>query len=243
MKVDAIILAGGKLKNSNQKKAFIKLGEQTLLERSIGTLRECPSISALIVGSAPAGYKTKLAVDVILEDKGDLVENIAGALNKATSEKVLLVASDIPLLATKHVSEFINLCSKIEAGLYYPLIPKNAMGKFGSMKRTYFKLDRTEFTGGNIILIKKSTFLSNLELARKLYTDRKSPLKIGSLLGPYFLLKLSLGRLSVEEAEKKATKILGAPAKGIIVRHPEIGSDIDKEEDLHFIERMLGGNK
>jgi len=226
MKVDAVILAGGTLKGSKQKKAFVKIGEQTLLEKCVQTLGECSPVAQIIVAS----------------DTGDLLQNIVNALEKVKSEKALLVASDIPFVTAGHIDEFLNSCSKVKADIYYPLVPKSSMGEFGAMKRTYFKLDRTDFTGGNIILVTKSVFLANIDLARKIYENRKSPLKLAQIVGLYFLIKLALGRLSVSEAEQKTTKIIGGQVKGIIIPRPEIGSDIDKEEDLHFFKALYEGS-
>jgi molybdopterin-guanine dinucleotide biosynthesis protein A len=242
MKVDAVILAGGKLKDSDQDKAFIKLGEQTLLDRTIQTLSGCSSISKIIVTSAPVGFGTKLPVDELLHDEGDLLKNIVSALHKVETQRTLIVSSDIPLTTAEHVSEFLNSCAKVSAGIYYPLIPKSSMGPLSSMKRTYFKLDKTEFTGGNIMLLEKDIFLDNIGWARAIYTNRKSPVKLGRLVGPYFLAKLVLGKLAVSEAESKAGKILGCTVRGIIIPRPEIGSDIDKKEDLKFIERIFEGH-
>ncbi len=244
MRADAIILAGGKLKDSNRDKAFIKIGEQTLLDMIIAALEGCPSIAKKIVTSVPKDYKKPpLKVDDVVYDSGDLLENIGLAIEKVKNKKVLIVASDIPLLTAEHIEEFISLCSKVDAGFYYPLIPKSAMGEFGSMKRTYFKLDRTEFTGGNMLLANKDDFLANLAIARKIFEFRKKPFKVVSILGPFFLIRMAFGRLSVSAAERKAGKILKTTSKGIIVRHPEIGSDIDKSEDLEFIKSIIGGNK
>jgi len=243
MKVDAVILAGGTLKGSKQEKAFIKIGEQTLLEKCVQTLKECPSIEQLIVASAPESAKASPSVDELLHDTGDLLQNIVNALEKVKSEKALLVACDIPFITSQHIDEYLNSCSKVKADIYYPLVPKSSMGEFSAMKRTYFKLDRTEFTGGNIILVTKSIFLANIDLARKIYDNRKSPLKLAQIVGLYFLVKLALGKLTVSEAEQKTTKIIGGLVKGIIIPRPEIGSDIDKEEDLQFFKTLYGADR
>ncbi len=238
MKLDAVVLGGGKLK-SGQAKASIKLGEKTLIDLVVNTLRDCSDISKVIVTSVPKGYKPEAAVDDLIEDTGDLIENIVLAIDKAKGDYVLLVSSDIPLLEAKHVSEFVKLCSRIKGDIYYPLIPKSAMGRLGSMKRTYFKLDRTDFTGGNIMLIRKELWQANADNARQVFANRKSPLKLARLVGAMFIIKLALGRLSVEEVEHKTSNILGGLVKGVIIRHPEIGSDIDKEEDLQFMQTFF----
>ncbi len=243
MKVNAIVLAGGTLKNTDKIKALIKIGEKTLPDIVIDALDESSGIGKIIVTSAPPGYKANPVVSDVIEDTGDLVENIARAIDKVEGRQVLLVSSDIPLLAPQHVSEFLDLCSKVKAQLYYPLIPKSAMGRLGSMKRTYFKLDRTDFTGGNIMLLDKQFWLDNLENAGKIYAFRKSPLKLAKLVGPLLLLKIALGRLSVSEVERKSSTILDGQIKGIIIRYPEIGSDVDKEEDLQFMQRTFETRK
>jgi hypothetical protein len=61
---------------------------------------------------------------------------------------------------------------------------------------------------------------------------RKRPLALARLIGLDILLKLLLGRLSLHELEARARRILGVEARALVTPYPEVGVDVDQEEDL-----------
>jgi len=72
----------------------------------------------------------------------------------------------------------------------------------------------------------------NRDLIARLFSYRKSPLKLARLFGPGFILGLVFGRLSIEALERRASSIIQAKVAAVIVEHPELGFDIDKMDDL-----------
>ena len=61
---------------------------------------------------------------------------------------------------------------------------------------------------------------------------RKRPLALARRVGGDGLLKLLLGRLSLAEVEARAQRILGVEARALVTPYPEVGVDVDREEDL-----------
>ncbi|NLL17815.1 MAG: hypothetical protein GX262_02185 [Clostridia bacterium] len=70
---------------------------------------------------------------------------------------------------------------------------------------------------------------------------RKSPLALCRLIGPMFIMKYLLHRLSLREVELKFSRLLGIEGYGIISNYPEIGIDVDKPSDLEFVRQILVG--
>jgi len=145
--------------------------------------------------------------------------------------RVLVATGDIPHL-TEEAVRFV-LDKAPEAALVYPIVPKEAVeARFPRTKRTYARLREGTFTGGNLLLLDKSLFRKALPLARRVVALRKRPLALARLVGWDVLLKLLLGRLSLAEVEARAQRILGVEARALVTPYPEVGVDVDREEDL-----------
>ncbi len=61
---------------------------------------------------------------------------------------------------------------------------------------------------------------------------RKRPLALARRIGWDILLKLLLGRLSLGDLEARARRLLGVEARALPTPYPEVGVDVDREEDL-----------
>jgi hypothetical protein len=59
------------------------------------------------------------------------------------------------------------------------------------------------------------------------------------VIGLSCALKLLVGILTIEEAEKRVSKLIRARGKAIITREVEIGMDVDKKEDLILVRNAL----
>jgi len=68
---------------------------------------------------------------------------------------------------------------------------------------------------------------------------RKSPLRLASLFGWDMLARFALGRLSVAEAEARATKILGAPVSALISPYPETAVNVDRVSDVALARELV----
>jgi len=85
--------------------------------------------------------------------------------------------------------------------------------------------------------------LSSAELARSLFAARKKPVRLAAVLGPVFILRLLLVRLTLSELEAAACRFLGlAGAHAVRTAFPEIGVDVDKPEDHAMVSRILGSH-
>jgi hypothetical protein len=97
------------------------------------------------------------------------------------------------------------------------------------------------FTGGNVHLVRKTTFIRNLKTGERLFDLRKHPLSLVSLLGIGFMLRYFTGRLDTEGLERKAGELLEAKVKAVSVSYPELGVDVDKPADLALVQAYLIG--
>ncbi len=184
-------------------------------------------LSAVYVGENPG---LSPPPRLTLPDRGSLLDNLEAALAYVEG-RVLVATADLPHLTPEAVRFMLERAP--EAALVYPIVPKERVeARFPGNRRTYARLREGTFTGGNLLLLDKALFFQALPLARRAVALRKNPLALARMVGLDILVKLLLGRLSLLEVEARAKRILGVEARALITPYPEVGVDVDREEDL-----------
>lgn len=246
--MDVIVLAGEK-KDSNNKieeklnKAFYKIKDKHMIEYVVETLRRSDSIDRIAV----VGPKEKLEpvigniADNIIEGTGSIVSNILLALeNFPEDKKILIVTSDIPMITSEAIEDFIERCGESDADLCYSIVDKKVNDmKYPGIRRTYARLWEGRFTGGNVFYFNPAVKDKCKDFVEKMLEYRKSPAKMAGVLGFGFLLRLALGILTINAIQKKCESLLGIRGAAIISPYPEISNDVDRLSDLEFIEKYM----
>lgn len=57
------------------------------------------------------------------------------------------------------------------------------------------------------------------------------------------MLKFLLHRLTLSDIELRASELLGFRGKAVVSHYPEIGMDVDKEEDWQLLEKYFKNSK
>ncbi|ANE42780.1 molybdenum cofactor guanylyltransferase [Deinococcus puniceus] len=177
-------------------------------------------------------------------DHGTLLGNLeAGveALAATAGERVLVVTADIPLLTAEQVRDVLD-GAPIDAALVYPVVRREVCeAAYPGVKRTYARLKDGTFTGGNLFMLDPALIGQFLPRLRSVLAARKAPLKLAALIGPGILLRLLTGQLTVARLEAKVAALLGVPVHALITPHAAVGTDVDKDEDLHLAEAHFVG--
>lgn len=250
--LSAIILAGsnndGSLRECSDasNEALIKIGNKAMVEYVIKALEDAKEIQKIVV-VGPKEDLEKIYHDrphIFIVESGDSIINSLlkgiNVLEKGTTRKVLAVTADIPLITGQIIDDFIGQCRNKDLDVIYPIVSKELNEKkFPGVKRTYAKLKEGVFTGGNIVLIKPGIVARCATLAEKIISLRKSPIKLVEFIGLSYIIKYSLGILSINDVEKRVSQLLNIKAQAIIVAHPEIGVDVDKPSDLELANKVL----
>jgi len=242
--VNCVILAGSSEKKLRDKhdKAFININTMPMIYYVVNALKSSNVIDKIaIVGNFNNVNEIDTDIDYIIEDKGSMFENaLAGIKCFKDDERVLISTCDIPLLTGEAVRDFIEKSLASKADICYPVVKKETCeARFPDAKRTYAKLKEGLFTGGNLILINPKVLDRCIDKAKLMIERRKNPIKMGRVLGLIVLIKMLIGNLSIENAEKRVAKLLKLTPKAIISDYPEIGNDVDKPEDLEMVEKYL----
>ncbi|MGC8904046.1 NTP transferase domain-containing protein [Thermus sp.] len=228
--MEAIVLGGGREawagKYGVRSKALVPYRGRPMAEWVLEALAGA-GLSAIYVGENPG---LSPPPRLTLPDQGSLLANLEAALAQVEG-RVLVATADLPHLTPEAVSFVLERAP--EAALVYPIVPKERVeARFPGNRRTYARLREGTFTGGNLLLLDKPLFFRALPLAKEVVALRKRPLALARRIGWDILLKLLLGRLSLGELEARARRLLGVEARALITPYPEVGVDVDREEDL-----------
>ncbi|MBI4744067.1 MAG: NTP transferase domain-containing protein [Actinobacteria bacterium] len=249
MQTDALILAGGTLKGFESEKALtkalIKINGKSMVEYVVDALKGSTRIGRIVV-VIPAQAKDFFLsgkVDKVLIGGSSVIENVQQGFEYLNSSNpVLVITSDIPLLTSRAIDDFLISCEKKDAEIYYPIVSKNTIHSvLPKAERTYISLKEGIFTGGNLGLVAPRVVEENAELMKTVFSLRKSPLKLFRILSFTFVLKFIFHLLTLGELEQKCSELLGAKAAVVISSFPEIGIDVDKPSDLKLVMDVLKG--
>lgn len=242
-----MVLAGrentGKLKDSSPEKweANIEIAGKPMVAYVLDALLGVPMIGTVyLVGPEDALARYKSPRVTLVEPGDGLLDNVKKGLARASTECVLVCASDIPLITPEIVQDLLRRCLESGADFCYPVSSKEDCDRvYPGVKRTYVTLRDGTFTGGNMFFVRKSSVEKAWPMAEKMIEYRKSPLKMVSVLGPGFLLRFALKTLTVSDLEKKFGSLLSLNPKAILNVRPEVGVDVDKPSDLELCRREL----
>ena len=253
MSVTAVVLAGGPpddlaaLTPGAANKAFVSVAGVPLVKRTIQALRATPAIGRIIV-VAPSQTHAQPALaqaDECRTDGRKIRESLANGLaGLPPDEDVLISASDLPILTTVAIADFIVRAQATRADLTYGCLEKRThMARFPEVPHTWARLRDGTYCGGGFITIKPRIFPALSNFIEQLGHARKNPLKLASLFGWDVLLKFAIGRLAIEDAEARASSILRAPVRAVVSPYAETAVNVDRISDVSLAEKLIAAGE
>ncbi len=242
--MNVIVLAGEKRTASDTpNKAFLLIKNKHMIEYVVDTVRKVRYVDKIAVVGPRDRLEPVLGsrVDLVVDQRDSIVENIMAALSCFPGEKeVLLITSDIPMITVEALEDFIARAKEKDVDLCYSIVDKKVNdAKYPEVRRTYARLWEGQFTGGNVFYFNPAVTDRCRDFVERMLAYRKSPAKMAGVLGVGFLLRLALGILTIRAIQDKCEKLLKIKAAAVISPYPEIGNDVDKSSDLEFVERYL----
>jgi molybdopterin-guanine dinucleotide biosynthesis protein A len=198
-----------------------------------------------------AGDDLPLPSDTVAVPGGaSLVDTILSGVGALAPEetRLLVVTSDIPFLTAESVADFLIRAREVgNAQFVYPIIrAEDCRKRFPGMKRTTLRVAEGEFTGGNLALLDPGFLRRQEQVIRAAYDRRKRVPALAQMLGPGLLFRLIVSRiipavLPIPVLEREVGRLLGgATARAVISPFAEVGTDVDRPEDIEVAERVLG---
>ena len=255
---DLIILAGGAgtvtLPGQGERaRALAELKGRRLLDYIVDGVRESSRVASVVLVTHSAHLEAfrQAAVAVpgllLCACDGSMAECAAAAIRKLQEQpghenitKVATVCDDLPFLTGEALDDFIARAEAADADGVYAIVRKEAcLREFPSLRRTFFHLKEGDFTGGNVSLVSVDLFPGCIEKMKEVFALRKNPVKLAAWLGPFFILKMLLHQLSLEDVERKVSELFGYRGRAVITDHACIGTDLDKAEEWAEAEKYL----
>jgi hypothetical protein len=180
-----------------------------------------------------------------LANQGGMMDNILAGAHKIMeldpqSRSILLISSDIPAVTGPHIDWVLGQALATNDDFYYCVIERQAMeGSFPGCRRTFFRFRDKEVCGGDLVVINTGVFSMDAGIWQRLSAARKSRWKTVAAIGPLVLLRFLLGRLTIEEAVRVASRRLGIRGRALDCQFPEAGMDVDKPFQRDLVEEAL----
>lgn len=249
MRCDAVVLAGGpvdavaRLQPGAPNKAFVEIGGKTLVARVLEPLRASASIGRIVV-VAPLEVRERPDVakaDEVRADGKRITDSLRNGLAGFEPDAdVLIVASDLPVLTVAAVDDFVARTRALDADVVYGCVERSVhMTNFPQVPHTWARLREGTFCGGGIVAMKPRTLPLLERFIERLGAARKHPIRLASLFGWDVLLRFAFRRLTIAQAEARATSILGAPVRALVSPFAETGVNVDRATDVALAEALV----
>jgi GTP:adenosylcobinamide-phosphate guanylyltransferase len=247
--MNAIVLAGGGADVVSAgvpgipNKAFVEIGGIALVERVITALRAAPGIGRIIAVAPPAMHESPAlaGADERRNDGARMVESLeSGLAGLPPDELTLIAASDLPVLTTAAIVEFLSAAQARDLDVAYAIVSQRVhVATYPHVPHTWAKMVEGRFCGGGLVALKPRVLPALRAVLDDLGMARKSPLRLAALLGWDILPRFALGSLTVEAAERRAGRILHAPAGAIVCSHAEVAVNVDRRSDVELANGLV----
>lgn len=221
-------------------KALVPVNGKPLGAYVLAALRESRCTSHITYVGSCAGLDPHF--DAAVPAGATFAHSLALGLGSALAHRparLLVLSADIPWVTPQALDRFV--ADAPDAALVYPVIPQEvAETRFPGQKRTYARVREGCFTGGNTVLLTPEAVGALLTFVDRLYGGRKNIVALAAIFGFDTVVKLALGRVTIAELERRATKLLGVSARAYISPDATLGADVDKPEHLRAAAADLG---
>jgi GTP:adenosylcobinamide-phosphate guanylyltransferase len=248
--ITAVVLAGGppddvaRLEPSAPNKAFVRIGGVTMLERTLRALRAARSIDRIIVVAPQSSQEhPALALADERRNDGDKIRTSLrnGLAGLPGDDLVLVSTSDLPLLTAASVDDFVARARAVDADLGYGCLERSVHeAAFPEVPHTWARLRDGTFCGGGFIAIKPRVVPELERFIERLGGARKNVFRLAKLFGWDMLARFAIGRLSIANAEARASHLLHARVRAIASPYPETAVNVDRVSDVALAEKLLG---
>jgi molybdopterin-guanine dinucleotide biosynthesis protein A len=248
-RLTAVVLAGGPhdavaaLAPGAANKAFVPIARVTLVARTIASLRASRRVGRIIV-VAPGGTHGDAALagsDEIRADGLTMTESLrSGTRGLAPGDLVLVCASDLPILSAEALDEFVDLAERSGADIVYACVERATHERrFPAVPHTWARLRDGTYCGGGCAALRPRALGALEKFLGRLGAARKNPLQLASVFGARILVRYALGLLTVAEAERRGSALVGVPVAAAVCTFAEIAVNVDRPSDVALAERLI----
>lgn len=245
--VAAVITAGGRVDGEFERaigtdvKALARIGNRTMLERTVDAVRDAGVDRIAVVGGAQVRAACERAgVTRAIEEARSGEENVQRALQAWDGEtRLLYLTSDMPFVTGDALRWLLDAASPGELGL--PLTAIDAFeARFPGAPPFGITLGGERVVNGGAFVIPPGAAPRVAREAARLFRARKSPLRMASLAGVPLLLRYAFRRLRIADLELEARRRIGTPARAVRNAPPELAYDTDTYMEYCYAAQHAG---
>jgi GTP:adenosylcobinamide-phosphate guanylyltransferase len=254
MRLAALALAGGELEDDFKRagyevanKAYLPIGDSTMLERVLSALRSAPSIGRIRCITQPDAFAATYGprgadlCDDVVAPGGDLIDSLLlGFANLRADEMVVVAATDIPLVTAQALEAFVRRVNVTPCDVGYGFVRREPhMRAYPQVRHTWVHLREGTFCGAGVSVVRAGCAVRLAAILRDFLAARKSPLRLASLFSPFLVVRVMFGLVGVAELEHRADALSGLRCRGIPCDEPELAVNVDCLEDLQTVESIV----
>jgi CTP:molybdopterin cytidylyltransferase MocA len=243
---DAILPAGGTIpeeyaaKVGTNKKPLVEIQGRTVLAITIAALRESGLVRRIVViGSDevlahPDAKKADISIEEGVSGPDNIYLGLQALLESGNPpDRVLISTTDLPFVSAEVVRRFVESCPSKD--FCVPLISEQEYAeRFPGTHATCITLRDRVCTAGCMYMATVSGLKGARPYIEKVFEQRKSKIGMAKLLGPMFLIKFVLKRLTLADVENKITGLLRCTGAAVAGSPPELVFDIDYLDDYEY---------
>lgn len=255
-RLTVVALAGGTLERDFREagysvvnKAYLPVGGVVMLERVLRALREASGVGTIRVVTQPDafaaafGERGKTLCDAVIAPGPGLIDSlVAGFAGLGAAERILVTATDLPLLRGQTVDAFITRAREVGTAydIGYGFVSRRAHeAQYPQVRHTWVRLREGVFCGAGMSVLRAGAIAQAAELLRRVAALRKSPLRLALLFSPAFLVRMLLGSVSIAQLERRADQLSGLICRGVLCDEPELAVNVDRLADLRMVETIV----
>ena len=224
-------------------KALVPVAGRPLVQYVVEAVRQAAEVSEPVVICSPGARLPDAAIlgaRQVEAGGADFADSVRSAAEEALDGNVCLLTADLPGLTGAAVDATAKFALDSGADLTYTIAEVGAVSAaFPGTVRTVVRLREGDFTGGNLVVARREVLLTSLPRIEVAFERRKSIVGLALLLGPMFLFRMALGRVSLAVVVARGERILGCRVAVHVSPCPEIAMDVDKPSDVAAAERYL----
>lgn len=229
-----MITAGGRIAGpyaataGTDVKALAMVRGTTMLARIVEALRSAGATDIAVVGGAEVRSACGSSIERFIDEHPSGEQNILRALHAWPDDgsPILYATSDLPYVTGAAVGDFAR---RVPAGAL-----AIALTEFEAFARRFpgappfgIRLSGERVVNGGIFSIPSGSVGALEAVAMRLFAARKRPWRMASLVSPWVVVRLALGRLDIPSIERLAQRALGIAAIGVRHCAPEVAYDAD----------------
>jgi GTP:adenosylcobinamide-phosphate guanylyltransferase len=266
--VQALVLAGRRASGDQvadssglRHRALLPIGGVPMLERVVDAIEDSAAASGIAVSSDDPDLirsTPRLAALAARASDGGAAflsfhrsstspaSSVADYFTAASAPRPLFVTTgDHPLLTGEIIRHFVAQASASDADFLVGMVPASVYHRrFPDQPRTFLSLRGEKYSGANLFMLRTDRAAEVARFWVRAEAYRKTPWKLVREFGRMNLAMFLLGRLDLDAALERASEVVGARIRAVVMPFAEAALDVDKEADricaeAVFAERAL----